>query len=247
MSAPATPPPSSPSPNVTGDYTPTNKHTTVLLACFIMMALGGVVFWQYLVKLKTDSLKMQDRPGLQAQLKKNLKATEMSGQEVDIGQLEGKVWVAGFVYTLCPRGCAGLVSEMHKLQKEFGEDPMFQLVSVSLNAEHDTPEVLRTWTEKQGIKGSNWWFLTGDGNNLRGYMRDQFKLEVTATTPEQQAKNPFDKYDHRLVLVLVDHKRRIRGTYDFSQFEMNDVYAEKLRKDLKEVLKEAKEPPTPGS
>lgn len=76
---------------------------------------------------------------------------------------------------------------------------------------------------------------------------DQFKLEVKETTPDQQAKNPFDKYDHRLVLVLVDHKRRIRGTYDFSQPDMNDVYGEKLRKDLKEVLKEAKEPPTPGS
>ena len=241
MSSPVIPP------KVTGDYTPTTKHGPVLMFCFIFMALGGVIFWQYLVKLKTDNAKMKDRPGYQHQLKENLMATEMSGTEVDIGKLEGKVWVAGFVYTLCPRGCAGLAEEMRKLQTEFGNDPMFQLVSVSLNAEWDTPERLRDWTEKQGYKGSNWWFLTGEGNKLRGYMRDQFKLEVKETTPEQQAKNPFDKYDHRLVLVLVDHKRRIRGTYDFSQPEMNDVYGEKLRKDLKEVLKEAKEPPTPGS
>jgi protein SCO1/2 len=235
-----------PQPQISADYAPTKKHGTVLMICAVFMALGGVIFWQYLVKLKSDNLRMKDRPSYDARLKENLKATEMSGKEVDIGQLEGKVWVAGFLYTLCPRGCAGLAMEMKKLQDEFGADPMFQLVSVSLNAEWDTPERLRAWTGTQDFKGDNWWFLTGDGPKLRGYMKDQFKLEVREI-PLEKRNSEFDIYDHRLVLVLVDHKRRIRGTYDFSQTEMNDVYAEALRKDLKAVLKEAKEPATPGS
>ncbi len=231
--------------NPASDYTPTKKHGPVLMVIFIVMMLGGVVFWQYLVKQKLDAAKMAGRPSYQFQLKENLSATEMQGQEVNLAQLDGKVWVGGFLYTLCPRGCAGLAEEMHQLQTEFGSDPLFQLVSISLNAEWDTPERLKVWTEKQGFHGANWWFLTGDGVKLRGYVKDQLKLPVSEVA-EKDRKNEFDKYDHKLALVLVDHKHRVRGTYDFSQPEMNDVYREKLRTDLQAVLKEARAPATPG-
>jgi protein SCO1 len=226
---------------VASDYVPTNKHSTVLWFCAIVMVLGMVIFWQYLVKVRTDAAKMKDRPGYVTALKENLEATEMSGQTVNIGQLEGKVWVAGFIYTLCPRGCAGLAAEMKKLQDEFSSNPKFHLVSVSLNAEVDTPEHLKSWVGNLKYDTKNWWFLTGDGPKLRGYMKDQFKLPLREL-PKSEQKTEFDIWEHKLALVLVDSKLRIRGTYDFSNFDNADLFGEKLRADLKEVLKEADNP-----
>ena len=237
MSTPPEPLP----PNLSGDYAPTKDHSKVLILCAVVIVMGGFLFMQYLQKLKLDALKMEGRPPIITKLKENLKATEMSGREVDLGQLEGKVWVVGFLYTVCPRGCAGLAVEMKKLQDEFGSDPNFHLVSVSLYPEWDTPERLRAWTESQGFKGENWWFLTGDGDKLRGYMKDQFKLPVFEI-PKEKQKNEFDRFEHKLALILIDSKLRIRGAYDFSSFEMNDVFGEKIRKDLKEVLGEVGKP-----
>ncbi|MBP7948819.1 MAG: SCO family protein [Verrucomicrobiales bacterium] len=227
MDAPATTP-----------HPPPARHKTVIWFCVIIMVLGLVIFWNYLIKMKRDGAAMQDRPPYAGELRNNLEATEMSGKSVSLDQLDGKVWVAGFLYTLCPRGCAGLAMQMHDLQKKFSGEPRFQLVSVSLNAEWDTPERLRAWTKEQGFSGDNWWFLTGNGETLRGYMKDQFHLFLSEVPPEKRT-NEFDKYDHKLALVLVDHKRRIRGTYDFSSPDLWDLWQEKLEKDIKTVLVEA--------
>lgn len=231
-------PPQSPT---AGDYAPTKNHTNILVLCVAVIAMGGFLFMQYLNKIKLDAKKMEGRAPMITALKDNLEAIDQAGKTVNIGQLEGKVWVAGFLYTLCPRGCAGLAEEMKKLQDEFGSNPKFQLVSVSLNAEWDTPERLSAWTAHQGYKGDNWWFLTGDGPKLRGYMKDQFKLPIREL-PKAEQKNEFDKWEHKLALVLVDSKLRVRGAYDFSSLEMNDLFGEKLRKDLVDVLKEAEDP-----
>ncbi len=221
----SSPPPSNP------------KHAKVIWFCIILFVTGIVVFYNYLMKLKYDALHQAERPAFKGQLRHNLEATEMRGQAVSIGQLEGKVWVCGYLYTTCPRGCLGLAERMKKLQDEFGSNPNFQLVSVSLNAEADTPERLRQWTEAKGISGNNWWFLTGNGNQLRGYMRDEFKLLVREI-PEKDRLIPDDKYEHKLALVLVDQRLRIRGTYDFSDPGFYDVYEANLNKDIQSVLAE---------
>ena len=72
-------------------------------------------------------------------------------------------------------------------------------------------------------------------------MKDQFKLPVFEI-PKEKQKNEFDRFEHKLALILIDSKLRIRGAYDFSSFEMNDVFGEKIRKDLKEVLGEVGKP-----
>lgn len=234
MKSPTDPPLPSPA----DDYTPTRKHGNVLILCVAVIAMGGFLFMQYLQKLKLDAKNMQGRAPMVNALQKNLAAINQDGKEVNIGQLEGKVWIAGFVYTLCPSGCAGLALEMKKIQDEFGSNPNFRLVSVSLNAETDTPEVLSAWAKQMGFKTDNWWFLTGDGPKLRGYMKDQFKLPLRQRGPTEPKKNEFDIWEHKLALVLVDSQFRVRGAYDFSNLEMSDLYGEKLRKDLTSVLKE---------
>lgn len=193
---------------------------------------------QYLMKLKLDRASRASTNLSQLRVLEPIKATEMSGKEVNLGDLKGKVWVAGYLYTLCPRGCAGLAEEMKRLQDKFGSHPKFQLVSISLNPETDTPERLRMWTEQQGYKGDNWWFLTGDGSKLRGYMTEQMKLPV-AQIPKEQRQNEFDLWDHKLALVIVDDQMRFRSASDFSNFDAAETYREKMDEELTRLLKEA--------
>lgn len=234
-------PESTPPPPVDHDYVPTNKHSKVLLVCLIIVAMGGYLFKQYLDKITLDAKRMEGRPPMLTAIKDNIKATEMSGKEVDIGQLEGKVWVVGFIATQSPRGDAGVAEEMKKLQSSHGANSKFHLVTITVDAERDTPEKLREWTTQKGYQGDNWWFLTGDGPKLRAYMKERVKLLISEV-PVAERKNEFDLWQHKFALVLVDHKLRIRGAYDFSNPEMADLYRKQMNKDLERVLKEADDP-----
>jgi protein SCO1/2 len=210
--------------------------------CGIVILLGVVLFYNYLMKLKLDSQKMQSRPPYVSTLKHNLELTKDDGTKVNIGELEGKVWISAYIYTRCPRACAGIAQKMKVFADKYSSNPNFRAVAFTLYPEQDTPEFLKAWRELHGLHGDHWWFLTGNGDQMRGYMQDEFKLGLKEI-PEKERLNEFDRWDHKAAIVLVDHKRRIRRTADFGDASVIDIWEKQLDRDIAEVLKEAEEEP----
>ncbi|MBV9082897.1 MAG: SCO family protein, partial [Acidobacteriaceae bacterium] len=68
--------------------------------------------------------------------------TDSAGRPFDSKELAGKVWVADFIYTSCPGPCPRMTSEMHKLDQQLKADRDVVLVSISVDPDHDTPQVL---------------------------------------------------------------------------------------------------------
>ncbi|MCE9518128.1 MAG: SCO family protein [Verrucomicrobia bacterium] len=207
----------------------------------VMIALGLVVFWNYLFKLKRD--QMSDRLPIEKRLEKNLVLTERSGRTVELKQLKGKVFVASWVFTRCPRGCPGVVGEMIRLYKDFSADPNMQFVSFSVDPD-DTPELLNKFTEKFGIKGDNWWFLNGKKDDLRVYMTRYFGFNEVRDVPENERFSPDDKFVHDMRVALVDHLGQVRGFYDIGSpdKETREFYQEKIRKDMRTLLGQVNAP-----
>ena len=58
-----------------------------------------------------------------------------------------------------------------------------QLVSFSVDPEHDTPEVLKAYADRFGASTDRWWFLTGPQPVIYGLIRDRFQLGVMETPP----------------------------------------------------------------
>src|SRR5207248_11760628 len=73
--------------------------------------------------------------------------TNQNGQQFGSAQLAGKIWIADFIYTMCPGPCPMISSRMSELQKPL-EKTDVRLVSFSVDPEKDTPEVLRRYAEK---------------------------------------------------------------------------------------------------
>jgi protein SCO1 len=81
--------------------------------------------------------------------------------------IKGKIVAIDLIYTTCHYSCpletARLVQVQKKLGDRVGKDIFFY--SISIDPEHDTPEVLKTYMEKFHI-GPGWTFLTGKKDDI---------------------------------------------------------------------------------
>jgi protein SCO1/2 len=89
--------------------------------------------------------------------------TDQNGARVALLDLRGRWLLVDFVYTRCNGPCPILTSLHVELQRALGPElaPRVQLVSISLDPAHDTPEVLGQYARERGADLATWSFLTG--------------------------------------------------------------------------------------
>jgi protein SCO1/2 len=133
--------------------------------------------------------------------------TNQDGQPFGLAQLRGKIWIADFVFTLCPGPCPMISSRMSELQKPL-EKTDVHLVSVSVDPAHDNPAVLRNYAGKLNAQPHRWDFLTGSKEAIYNLSRNGFKLAVA----DGGAENGTPVHSTRM--ILVDRHFEIRGYYD---------------------------------
>src|SRR5438067_2958489 len=86
--------------------------------------------------------------------------TNQDGQPFGSAQLNGKIWIADFIYTTCPGPCPMISSRMSELQQPLQKTDV-HLVSFTVDPTKDTPTVLRFYAEKLHAQPGRWDFLTG--------------------------------------------------------------------------------------
>ncbi len=72
--------------------------------------------------------------------------TERSGRPVGDTDLNDEVWVASFIFTHCPLSCPRISSVMKGLQDKLKDSPV-RLVSITVDPDRDTPEVLAAYAD----------------------------------------------------------------------------------------------------
>jgi protein SCO1 len=82
--------------------------------------------------------------------------------------LKGKKVAINLIYTRCTSTCPLETAKLSQVKKilgdRVGKDVFF--ISISIDPEHDTPEVLKAYAEKFHA-GEGWTFLTGDDNDIK--------------------------------------------------------------------------------
>ena len=129
-----------------------------------------------------------------------------SGEPFDGKSLDGKIWVADFIYTHCPGPCPRMSSQMHRVQTAVTEIPDVRLVSFSVDPERDTPSVLAEYAKRYEAQSGRWFFLTGDRTTLDSLDRRAFMLG-----------NVDGSMQHSTRFVLIDRHGSIRGYYGTSE------------------------------
>jgi protein SCO1/2 len=105
---------------------------------------------------------------------------DQDGQPFGRGELLGRWWVAGFIFTNCASTCPPMTVAMRRIQDEIADLPAdaAHLVFFSVDPDNDTPAVLRAFGQRNGADFARWTFLTGDREEIWGFARGSFRLGV---------------------------------------------------------------------
>lgn len=138
----------------------------------------------------------------------------LQGQDekpVGAASLRGSVWVAAFMFTRCPTICPRITRRMRALQVQASEQKVaLRLLSISVDPENDTPEVLRDYARRFEADTRSWSFATGEFTAIQKIAVDGFKLALEGKADAKAADFGILHGSH---LVLVDRELRIRGYY----------------------------------
>ncbi|HXV77877.1 MAG TPA: SCO family protein [Candidatus Polarisedimenticolaceae bacterium] len=140
--------------------------------------------------------------------------------------LDGRVYVADFIFTRCGSICPALTRSMKLLDRRFRERGVdgVHLVSITVDPTYDTPEVLARYADEHAIDLERWTLLTGPPASVRSLVIDGFRLGLgqapeTGTPPESPAE-----IAHSGKLVLVDGSGGVRGYYDADGEGLDEVF-----------------------
>jgi len=210
---------------------PTNRY---FLWGVLVAAMAGVLaatFWLGSTRSRTGG--WDDRPleGLgRFGTAPNFSLIERSGKAVQLSDLKGKIWVVNFIYTRCQDSCPLQSAEMAKFQSDLKNLKEVRLISVSVDPERDTPEVLSQYADRFHADPERWLFLTGRKEEIYRLVQEGFRLSAVPA-PDAGREDPAILHSSRF--VLVDGEAEIRGYYD-----SNDPEAlRRLRQDVTTLLR----------
>jgi protein SCO1/2 len=138
--------------------------------------------------------------------------TAQNGTKLSLSDLRGKVVLVSFVFTTCNGTCPATTHRMSQLQHELagrglGAEGRVRLVSITLDPERDTADVLLRYASLYDADLSTWSFLTGSREQVAGVI-SCWGMWVRPMANGQ--------LDHPSRVFLVDPKGRIREIYSLA-------------------------------
>jgi protein SCO1/2 len=152
--------------------------------------------------------------------------TSQDGAQVTLADFRGKVVAVTFIFTLCTATCPVLTPMMSFVQDQLGRDfgAKIAFVSITVDPERDTPQVLKAYAQSFGADLAGWSFLTGDPQAIQ---------DVTRRYGVYAAKTETGDVDHTFLTSIVDRNGILRVQYLGVRFD-----SEEFRRDLLSLLEE---------
>jgi protein SCO1/2 len=131
-----------------------------------------------------------------------------NNEKINNETYKGKVYVLEFFFTTCPSICPKMNQSMLIIEKKFFGNPNFGIVSITIDPQHDTPEVLKAHAELLGVKSNNWNFLTGKREVVFDLANKGFNLYAGENSKVNGG------FEHSGLFALIDKKGNIRCRKD---------------------------------
>ncbi len=146
--------------------------------------------------------------------------TDQHGKPFQLSSVQGKAVALAFIYTNCPDICPLITQHLKAAYQQLPADAQGKvaLIAVTVDPEHDTPEVLQEYSRKHQVADiTNWHALTSDRATLTPVWRNYAinplspgklgdpSLGTGSTTP-----GPDDIQSHTDAIYIIDPQGRER-------------------------------------
>jgi protein SCO1 len=154
--------------------------------------------------------------------------TQQNGKRLALKELRGKVLAITFIFASCADTCPLLTAKLVDIQNRLGSDfgPKVYFVSITVDPERDTPDVLKRYAEAYKVNPAGWAFLTGTPAEIR---------DVAKRYGIYTKKTSRGDVDHTFLTSLVDQSGTLRVQYMGVQFNPDEML-----RDLQSLMKETK-------
>ena len=224
--------------------TPYYIGLAIIIVIFGVFAVTNVI--HYINKDKVvDSNRTENRiPVADKFLKKFNKVPDFefvnqNGDTITNQDLLGKVYVIDFFFTTCPTICTPMSMNMSKINQALENQEDFRTVSITIDPDNDTPEVLKEYSKKYNAN-DKWLFLTGNKDAIYKLSREGFNAYVA------ESENESIRFEHSGNFALVDRNGYIRSRkvrideenenwiYHYNGVQENDIPAQ-----IQEIIQDA--------
>ena len=165
----------------------------------------------------------------------SLQATD--GGTVTNETMDSTIYVLSFFFATCPTICPAMNFHMNEVERRFKGYPEFEMVSITVDPEKDTPEKLDQYQKVNNYNASKWRFLTGDKDSIYALAKGVYLNAFEDQTAE-------GGFLHSTSAILIDWNGNIRsrkddngnivGSYDVLDVtQLND-----LEEDIKVLIAE---------
>ncbi len=137
----------------------------------------------------------------------DFKLIDQEGKIITNDSFKNHIYVADFFFCTCPTICPKMTRQLARVQEEFKYVKWVNIISHTVNPEHDSVAVLKKYAQKYGVMSDKWHLVTGSKQELYDLCMKSYFLAV-------QDDGGIDNFDHSEKFVLVDNHRVIRGYYD---------------------------------
>ncbi len=134
--------------------------------------------------------------------------TDQNGKTITNVDYLGKVYLVEFFFTSCPSICPKMNSNMLTIQNTFFGNNNFGIASITIDPQHDTPQVLKEHANTLGVKSTNWHFLTGDKDYIYSLANKGFNLYAGENSKVNGG------FEHSGLFALIDKEGNIRCRRD---------------------------------
>ena len=199
-----------------------------IILWLLVAACGAVVVWQAAFKspnppaiTDTDHSEVPgavfvDVPWESLPDIDQFQLTDQNGDDFDSAEMMGTPYAVSFFFATCPSICRDLNAQVSRLNEQTSKEDI-AFVSISVDPENDTPEILNRYAQDYDAQAPRWSFLTGPKHKVVEIGAQQFNVDVNPAT-------------HTGNILLVDKWGRYRD-----RFKWDDPY------DMKRFLEVAAE------
>lgn len=135
--------------------------------------------------------------------------TDHNGRIITEKDLSGNYKLVVFFYAKCKGICPMITRNIQDFLPKIEDKSNLQIISITVNPDADSPEILRKFRNTYRIKEESWIFLTGSKNFIFDLARKQFGAEVKVLL----GQNDLTDFVHTENVYLIDKKNYLRGIY----------------------------------